>query len=104
MVSTPTLPGHTGVVHDNTVVLTGALPPSVGSVQCKGAKTQLWDNRYYTPSGNISLCNMPLSDAQEKLGMDVGSTVSLQPADETILAWARELLGISTPQLQTFLA
>lgn len=86
-----TLLGHEDVLVENTAVLNGN---NVGSPVCTGAITQMRDNRYFTPSGTISLCGKPLDVAQE-MGLDSNSTVGHIPADETILAWARELLSMA---------
>jgi len=86
-----TLEGHEDFFYNNTAILRSA---DVGGAQCSGARTQMHDNRYFTPSGKISLCGAPLASAQEK-GMDKGSTVSTTPTDDVVFGWARSLLSIS---------
>jgi len=50
------------------------------------------DNMYFTASGKISECGGDLATWQKK-GNDKGSTVAVLPSDETIIGWAKELLG-----------
>merc|ERR1712070_465034 len=81
---TDPLPGHEDQFYSNKVVLTGS---GVGGVQCDDPKTQLHDNSYFTPDGNLKECGGSLAQAQAK-GFDSGSTVSTTPADDAILGWA----------------
>jgi len=65
----------------------------VGGGTCQGAgKTVVHDNMYFTASGKISECGGDLATWQKK-GNDKGSTVAVLPSDETIIGWAKELLG-----------
>lgn len=87
---TKTLFGHEDVFRDNRVVLTGN---SVGGPQCLEPRTQMSNNQYFTPHGDVSECGKPLSEAQAA-GMDNASTVAMIPRDSTILDWGKDLLGI----------
>lgn len=85
----PMLPGHEDHFENNTLVLTGT---NVGAMTCSGeGKTVLSHNKYYTPDGTITECDMPLEEWQAK-GEDKGSTVAKQPDDATIIGWAKALL------------
>lgn len=87
-----TLPGHEDQFRDNRAVLTGT---RVGGPQCKGdAKTKMSGNQYFTLSGDITVCDKPLAQAQAE-GMDVGSSVERWPADDVILGWARDILSMA---------
>lgn len=66
---------------------------SVGGFACSGpAKTVVHDNRYFTPTGTIEECGTDLSSWQAK-GEDRNSTVAALPSDDTIIGWAKALLG-----------
>ena len=76
--------GHEDLFMNNTVVMTGT---DVGGFTCSGTgKTVVNSNKYFTPSGNISECHMPLAAWQAK-GEDKGSTVAKTPADADLLGW-----------------
>mmetsp|Transcript_55434 Transcript_55434/g.172019 ORF Transcript_55434/g.172019 Transcript_55434/m.172019 type:complete len:820 (-) Transcript_55434:96-2555(-) len=83
-----TLKGHEDYFFRNKVVLTSS---DAGGVMCTEPKTQLWDNEYFTPTGEITECGRSLVDVQA-IGMDRGSTVKKIPSDDAIIGWARELL------------
>jgi len=83
--------GHEDYYFNNTVVMTGT---DVGGFTCSGTgKTVVYNNRYFTPSGGISECHMPL-DKWQAQGEDKGSSVAALPSDDMIMKWASELLGI----------
>ena len=83
-------PGHEDYFYGNKLVTTGT---KVGDLACDGdAKTVVHDNAYYTASGSISECKMDLKAWQAR-GNDKGSTVGPLPTDETIIGWARSMLG-----------
>lgn len=85
------LAGHEDIFQGNKAVLTGG---SVGGQNCDGpAKTQMGGNAYFTSTGTIQECRMDLAKWQQQ-GNDKGSTVAKYPADETIIGWAKEKLGI----------
>jgi hypothetical protein len=86
-----TLEGHEDYFYDNKVVLTAS---DVGGVQCTAPQTVMHGNEYFTPDGAITECGVDLSDWQHQnsSGNDKGSTVAGLPSDETIMAWAREVL------------
>eukprot|EP00316_Scyphosphaera_apsteinii_P011180 CAMPEP_0119345442 /NCGR_PEP_ID=MMETSP1333-20130426/107488_1 /TAXON_ID=418940 /ORGANISM="Scyphosphaera apsteinii, Strain RCC1455" /LENGTH=733 /DNA_ID=CAMNT_0007357911 /DNA_START=423 /DNA_END=2624 /DNA_ORIENTATION=+ len=84
------LPGHQDFFYGNKIVMVGS---DVGGLQCSGdAKTIVHDNAYYTATGNVSECRMPLA-AWQAQGEDTGSVVSKWPSDDTIIDWAKEKLG-----------
>lgn len=65
----------------------------MGSFTCKGdGHTILAHNAYYTASGSVKECGMPLVDWQAQ-GGDVGSTVGPYPTDDEIISWAKAKLG-----------
>jgi hypothetical protein len=85
--------GHQDHFMRNKVVMTGN---DVGGFTCKSpGKAVLKDNQYYTPDGKITECRMSLEDWQ-KAGSDndPGSTVHTHPTADTIIGWAREVLGM----------
>jgi len=87
-----TLPGHEDVFVNNKAVLRGS---SVGAPQCEVPRTILARNSYYTPDGAVSVCDRTLVDAQRQLGVEVNSTVAAFPADDVVLGWARDTLGMT---------
>merc|ERR1711956_14660 len=95
-------PGHEDYFYGNKLVTTGT---NVGGFACDGdAKTVVHGNSYYTASGSISECKMDFKAWQAK-GNDKGSTVAALPSDETIIGWAKSMLGfysapycVGTPQ------
>jgi len=89
---TETLFGHEDVFRDNRAVLTSN---SVGRPVCHEPRTQMSNNQYFTPTGEVSECSKPLSEAQA-VGMDNASTVAKTPPDSTILNWGKDLLGIKS--------
>lgn len=84
-----TLAGHEDLYAGNKVVLTGG---DVGGLTCDGpSKTDVHDNQYFTPTGDITECKQPLAKWQAA-GNDKGSSVAKIPSDETIIGWAKALL------------
>lgn len=82
--------GHEDYYYNNKVVMTGT---DVGGFTCSGTgKTVVHDNQYFTPSGDITECKMPLKDWQAK-GEDQGSSVAKIPSDQEIIAMAKAVLG-----------
>jgi len=81
------LEGHEGRFFRNKVVMAAAT--DLGKFQCNS--TVVYGNNYYTPTGTMTECGMPLEDWQKR-GHDVNSTVSKLPNDDTVLDWARNLL------------
>ena len=82
--------GHEDYFYGNKLVTTGT---DVGGFACGGdAKTVVHDNAYFTASGGISECKMDLKAWQAE-GNDKGSTVAALPSDDTIIGWARSMLG-----------
>ena len=49
------------------------------------------DNQYFTNSGDVKECGKSLKDMGD---FDKGSTVAKTPADDTIIGWAKEKLGM----------
>jgi len=89
-----TLPGHEDHFCNNTAVLTGT---NTGAPACQGARTVMAGNRYFTPTGGVTVCGEPMAKAQEQ-GMEIGSSVATIPADDVILGWARSLLSMGRAQ------
>ena len=67
----------------------------VGILRCDApGKTVLYGNQYFTQSGEITECDMPLAEWQEKSPEnDPKSTVAKWPTTEHILQLAREKLN-----------
>jgi hypothetical protein len=80
---TNTLEGHEDYFYNNKAVLTGS---SVGGPQCKAPATVMYNNSYFTPTGSISECGGPMKEKD--------STVASMPADNTIIGWAKDKLGM----------
>ena len=53
----------------------------------------MFNNSVYTPTGAVTECGMSLA-AWQALGNDVGTTASTFPSDDTLLALARNVLGL----------
>ena len=87
---TNTLAGHEDSFEANRVVLTAS---DVGSPQCDAPRTVMSDNQYFTPDGNLTECGKSLANNQKASGMDLRSTVATIPDDDTIIGWARDMLG-----------
>ena len=83
--------GHTHYFYNNSVIITG---DKVGNFECDDGPTKpiMHDNKYYTSSGDIEECGEKLADWQKK-GGDRNSTVQKFVSDDTVISWARELLG-----------
>ena len=82
--------GHEDYFYGNKLVTTGT---KVGGFACDGdAKTVVHNNSYFTKGGSITECKMDLAAWQAK-GNDKGSAVAKLPSDETIIGWAKALLG-----------
>merc|ERR1711998_235747 len=78
----PMVDGHEDKFYNNKVVTTGT---NFGSPTCSGSGvTQIHDNQYFTPSGDISECKMSLKDWQAA-GHDKGSSVAKTPSDDEII-------------------
>ena len=87
----PMLNGFEDHFTNNKVIMTGT---NVGSETCTGNGTTIMGhNSYFTPTGNLTECKVPL-DTWQKMGHDAGSTVAKTPDDATIIGWAKEKLGI----------
>lgn len=84
--------GHGDSFYENTVVMTSE---DVGILRCDApGKTVLYSNQYFTQSGEITECDMPLAEWQEKSPEnDPKSTVAKWPTTEYILQLAREKLN-----------
>jgi hypothetical protein len=85
------LPGRENYFYNNRVVMQDT---SVGNFQCSGpGQTVIRNNTYYTATGEVEECGMPLAEWQSQ-GHDPGSTVLPHPKDDaTIIGWAKDLLG-----------
>merc|ERR1712139_109155 len=90
---TGTLPEHEDKFYNNKVVMTGT---DVGNINCKDkdVHADLSNNVFFTPSGQASVCGKSLAEAQEA-GLDTGSSVAKTSLDEEIIAWGKQLLGIT---------
>ena len=87
----PQVPNHPNKFYSNKVVMTGE---KVGRFECHGtnvsSKTELYDNRYFTPTGEVNECGEPLAQWQKE-GNDKGSTVAKLPEDKEIIQWAKTI-------------
>ena len=91
------LPAHEDKFYNNRVIQLSSGAPYSFDCSCMKTKTcpQIHDNKIFTPDGTISgkVCGMDMA-ALQKAGIDVGSSVQKHPSDETVISWARELLGL----------
>jgi hypothetical protein len=83
------LEGHEDFFYRNRVVMTGT---KLGIFDCaEPGSPVVHDNEYFTPTGDVEECGMPLDEWQMR-GEDKGSKVIYHPEDDAIIDWARELL------------
>ena len=89
--STIQIDGHEDSFYENTVIMTGV---DVGKLRCDPpGKTVVYDNRYYTPTGEITECGMTLEEWQNTSPEnDPKSTVDTWPTTKYILDLARKKL------------
>ena len=70
-------------------------PDGSGSSECG---ISFADNQYFTANGSAFVaCKKPMPTLQEwqkTTGSDKGSTSSVMPSDDQIMAWAKEKLGM----------
>lgn len=63
---------------------------------CEDSPVELSDNQYFTPDGLAEIsCRdnpVPLEELQKKFGMELGSTSAMLPDEDTMIAWARDML------------
>jgi hypothetical protein len=89
------LEGHEDSFYNNVVVQTS--DGDYGNPSCtdgpNNAKTIVYGNTIYTPTGSVTECGMSLAAWQAK-GNDVGTTAAPTPADSVILALAKTALGM----------
>lgn len=95
------LPGHADKFYSNTVIQLAS--GGYANYDCKcnatGSCPEMHDNSIYTPDGKMgNICGQPLAQRQAA-GIDLKSAVHNWPADEVIIGWARQLLGMP-PALQ----
>lgn len=87
------LPTHRNGFHNNTCIQ-GKDYNSYVSFRCNSLDTSpvFFGNNIYNPSGKTNVCDIPLTDWQQK-GHDPGTMVHKGiPSDDVILSWAAELL------------
>ena len=94
------LPGHADKFYSNKVIMTDSSAYAGYDCNCKGAWDrngtcpEMHDNHIFTPDGKMAdVCKTPLP-ARQASGIDIGTSVSTWPADEQVIAWARELLDL----------
>ena len=89
----PQIEGHADAYYNN--VLYQAKDGNYGSGQACTApgKTLVWNNTVYSPTGAITECGKTLAQWQAA-GNDAGTVAAPYPADDVILAIARNLLGL----------
>jgi hypothetical protein len=81
------LPGHGHTVRRNTCLVPRD-GPIIGLETCDHSNVYLRDNRYFTPSGTATVeCGygnppLPFEQAQQRFGLEQGSTVSTTPISE----------------------
>jgi hypothetical protein len=74
----------------NRVIMVG---DSVGNFKCEGPGAPIiGSNSYYSASGNVTECKMPLNEWQKE-GKDLNSTSSKYPEDKVVIQWAKAMLG-----------
>jgi hypothetical protein len=63
---------------------------------CQDSAAELTENQYFTPDGEVKIdCQddvVLLEELQSKYGMEKGSTKGRLPDEETMIAWAMDLL------------
>ena len=63
---------------------------------CENSAFFLEKNQYFTPDGKARIgCQdnaIPLEDLQSKYGMEIGSTHSKLPNEDTLIQWAKDML------------
>ena len=89
---TSQLDGHEDGFYRNMVIMTGE---DVGKLVCNSTgHTIMHHNEYFTPSGDLTECGMPLAEWQELSDQnDYESTVEKWPDTEIIIKLAREKLN-----------
>lgn len=95
-VSTPgkgQLDGHQSQFYNNYVLLNG--DGDYSKPICSGVgKTILANNSIFSPTGNITECGTSLAAWQANGGNDPGTTAAPYPADEVVIALARQRLFV----------
>lgn len=88
-------PGFADYFYNNHVVQSDT--SEYGDPQCTStstaAKTVVYNNTIYTPTGTVNECGMPLAEWVAK-GNDPGSSVHPYPADDTLLGLAKDVLEL----------
>ena len=87
------LNGHEDYFYNNTVVMTNDGDYGRGQTCSGDGMTIVYDNQIYTPTGNVTECNMSLTDWQAK-GYDPGTTANKLPKDYELVSMIRKLLHI----------
>jgi hypothetical protein len=64
---------------------------------CQDSAVELSDNHYFTPDGEAKIgcgddLSVPLEEFQSKYGMEIGSSKAPLPDENTMIAWARDML------------
>ena len=86
------LKGHEDYFYNNTVVTNK--DGNYGNGKCSGnGMTVVYDNKIYSPTGNITECDHSLSDWQA-LGNDPGTTAAKLPNDDDLAMMIRKFLKL----------
>ena len=91
--------GHGDIVRRNKCIVPADDRPSIFVTHCDHMTAALYHNEYFSPNGTVLVeCEFnsnnvyTLEAAQEKYGLEVGSTASVTPTIAEILKWSREIL------------
>ena len=95
---TPQKPGHTDAFYNNTCLL-AASNPTYANFDTTGkygkpAWPTMYENRVFTADGKAQESGYESIAAAQAAGHDIGSTVTVWPRDDEIVAMARALLGL----------
>jgi len=84
--------GHEDYFYSNKVVLSS--DGTYGHGTCSGTgKTVVHDNQVFSPNAKVDECGVSLAEWQAR-GNDPRTTAAHTPADEVIVGWVQQMLGI----------
>ena len=91
--------GHGDIVRRNKCIVPANDLPSILVTHCDHMTARLYQNEYFSPNGTVLVeCEFnsnnifTLEAAQEKYGLETGSTASVTPPIAEIVKWSRDIL------------
>ena len=90
------LKGHADKFYNNKIIQTDSNAYASYDCSCNATDScpDMHDNEVFTPDGKMgNVCGQSVA-SRAASGADVGTSVAPLPADEQIIAWARELLEL----------